>query len=179
MEYKFCPFCAKTLQPRWDDGRQRLYCERCQQVHYRNPTIGVAVVLIETNQLLLVRRAGSYAGMWCIPCGYVEHGEDVRQAARREFQEETGLEVEIGPVLAVHSNFHDFENQTVGVWFWGTRQGGRLKAGSDAEAVEFFPVEALPQPMAFPTDLMVCAKLQRCLAAGDPAPWLDSCWSQD
>lgn len=154
--------------------KHRPYCERCRRTLYRNPTVGVAVVLVENNRLLLVRRSGSYAGAWCIPCGHVERDEEVRAAAQREFKEETGLDIAVGPVFAVHSNFHDAENPTVGRWFWGEQTGGTLQAGSDASDVGFFSLDELPQAMAFPTDRIVCKKIKRCLECNDLAMWLAS-----
>jgi ADP-ribose pyrophosphatase YjhB (NUDIX family) len=90
----------------------------------------------------------------------VEWGEDVREAAIREFLEETGLEVELGEVLTVHSNFHAPERLTVGIWFAGRVVGGALKPGDDLEQVAFYPLRAPPEPMAFPTDALVLMELQ-------------------
>ena len=130
-------------------------------MQYKNPTVGVAVIILREGRLLLIKRRGSYDGMWCIPCGHVEWDEDIRLCARRELKEETGLDVELGPAFDVHSNFHDPEHQTVGVWFLGRLIGGQLQPGSDAREGDFFALEALPERMAFPTDLLICEKLRK------------------
>lgn len=160
--FQFCPKCGERLEFRPQAGQSRLCCLGCGFIFYRNPAVGVAVVLLKERQILLGRRArGQYQGKWCIPCGYVEWGEEVRAAARREFLEETGLDVEIGPVYAVHSNFHNPESLTVGIWFRGSLIGGALQAGDDLDMVGYFPLDALPEPLAFPTDLLVLEQLRQ------------------
>jgi len=157
-----------------EDNKQNPYCNHCHVVHYQNPAVGVAVILIEQeNRLLLVKRSGSYKGMWCIPCGYVEWDEDVKAAAKREFNEETGLKVDIGPVFTTLSNFHDLSKQTVGIWFWGKRMDGTLMAGSDAEQARFFPLDNLPDQnqMAFPTDIIVCNQLKQYVKSNRFPTW--------
>jgi ADP-ribose pyrophosphatase YjhB (NUDIX family) len=91
----------------------------------------------------------------------VEWGEDVKEAAAREFLEETGLHLEVGEVLAVHSNFHDPERLTVGIWFAGQVTGGVLQAANDLDKVAFFPLSAPPARVAFPTDRLVVRELSQ------------------
>lgn len=154
----FCPRCGAAWSP--PAAGSILTCASCGEITYRNPAVGVAVVVVDGGRVLLGRRCrGRYAGSWCIPCGYVEWGEGVRDAARREFREETGLAVELGAIAAVHSNFHDPDKLTVGIWFHGSVSGDEPRAGDDLDEVGYFALDALP-PLAFPTDAVVLADLR-------------------
>jgi 8-oxo-dGTP diphosphatase len=160
--YQYCPCCGTGFIRQGLHGRERLVCPACQFIFWQNPVVGVAVIVLQDNCVVLARRArGVYKGAWCIPCGYVEYDEDVRQAAQREFQEETGLLVEVGAVYAVHSNFHNPASHSVGIWFRGTVLGGTLRPDDDVDQVAYIPLQDLPDNLAFPTDRLVLAQLQR------------------
>jgi hypothetical protein len=60
----------------------------------------------------------------------------------------------------VHSNFHDVAQHTVGIWFRGRVTAGALRAGDDVDAVGWYHLDALPGPLAFPTDALVVDQLR-------------------
>ena len=111
------------------------------------------MVFDDDGRLLMVRRGpnATRSGLWSIPAGFVDYGEEIRTAAARELLEETGLEAEVGDVVFSASNFHDPAKLTVGIWFSGKVTGGTLEAGDDADAVGWFDLDDLP-PLAFSTD---------------------------
>ena len=161
-EFKFCPMCSTELAVRQLGGRDRRVCPACGYIHWRNPGVGAAVLVRDQEgRVLLIRRApgSTKPGLWAIPAGYVDYGEDVRQAARREMREETGLVVEVGEAVFVASNFHDPGKLTVGIWFAGTVTGGTLEAGDDADDAGYFALDDLP-PLAFETDVALLDSLR-------------------
>ena len=139
-----------------------MVCPDCGWVHFRDPAVGAAVVVFDAHDRLLMVERGPHStqpGRWCIPAGYVDYGEDVRQAAARELLEETGLEAHIGDVVQVLSNFHDPAKLSVGVWFIGRITGGTLRAGDDAADVGWFALDDLPD-LAFDTDRVLIERIR-------------------
>jgi 8-oxo-dGTP diphosphatase len=166
QRFSFCPKCGGRLGYSRTGERKRLVCVDCGYIMYENPIVGVAAIVVEGDKILLGRRAvgATYSGLWCIPCGYVEYDEDVRDAIRREFLEETGLVIELDGVFTVLSNWHNPDVHTVGVWFRARAVGGTIQPGDDIDAVDYFSLKA-PPPLAFPTDERV---LEALLAADFP-----------
>lgn len=157
----FCPQCGMALVF-WPRTAQRHpFCSGCGYVRYRNPVAGVAVVVRDDEGKVLMgqRDRGEYSGLWCIPCGYVEWDEDIRSAAVREFEEETGLVVRLTGLVAVHSNFHNPKLHTVGTWFAGEVTGGHLHPKDGEFRALGYKDPAAPPPLAFPTDAVVLADL--------------------
>ncbi len=162
QRFFYCPLCGGKLAYRLYDDRQRLTCQQCNYILYENPIVGVAAIVCnDKGELLLGRRSGvSYDGLWCIPCGYLEYDEDVYAGVKREFREETSLDIDIVKVFSVQSNFHDPKRHTVGIWFLAEVVGGRLQAGDDLDQVRYFALDN-PPPLAFPTDKVVIDLLRR------------------
>jgi len=98
--------------------------------------------------IVLIQRKNPPYG-WAIPGGFVDVGESVEDAARREMKEEVSLDVEITGLLGVYSRpDRDPRGHTVTIIYTGEAAGIPV-AADDAKAVGCFTQENLPGPMAF------------------------------
>jgi 8-oxo-dGTP diphosphatase len=110
---------------------------------HRIPCVG-AVVHDEQGRLLLVRRANPPgAGLWSIPGGKVEPGENDAAAVVREVAEETGLDVVAGPAVGQVERPAPGGGVFVITDLVCRPAGGRLRAGDDAADAAWFTAEAL------------------------------------
>jgi mutator protein MutT len=112
------------------------------------PIVGVGAVIVNDGRVVLVkRRYEPLAGRWSLPGGTLELGETLEAGVAREMREETGLDVEVGPVIEVFDRILLDDERRVRYHFvlvdylcWP--MAGELRAGSDVdEAVLVDPGE--------------------------------------
>ncbi len=110
------------------------------------PTVDM---IIEKNKgVVLVKRRFPPLG-WAIPGGFVEYGETVETAARREAKEETGLTLVGMKQFHVYSDpKRDPRQHTIATVFT-SRGKGTVKGGDDAAEAKVFYEGRLPRPLVF------------------------------
>lgn len=115
----------------------------------RTPVLAADVIVEpEPGRVLLVRRRNPPHG-WALPGGFVEVGESLESAVRREALEETGLTLDrVVQMHAYSEPGRDPRFPTVSMIFVATARGTPV-AGDDAEQVRLFPLAALPEDLCF------------------------------
>jgi 8-oxo-dGTP diphosphatase len=98
-----------------------------------------AVVFDTAGRVLLIRRKNPpFEGQYALPGGFVDIGETVEAACRRELKEETGIEVGALTLVGVYSDpRRDPRGHTCSVAFLARVAGGEPEAGDDAAAAEW------------------------------------------
>jgi NAD+ diphosphatase len=89
--HRFCANCGQPTQAR-DAGHER-HCPACGAHHFPRTDPVVIVRVTDGARLLLGRKAEWPEGRYSVLAGYVEPGETLEDAVRREIKEEAGVEV--------------------------------------------------------------------------------------
>jgi len=145
-EFKFCPRCATPVHHEERFGRVRPVCPQCGWIHFVDPKVAAAVLVVQDGRVLLVRRVNEpFRGMWTLPAGFVNGGEDPAEAAQRECLEETGLSVRVTRVYDIVSGREHPRGADFVIVYQAEITGGEMKAEDDADAVEWFDKDHLPR----------------------------------
>jgi ADP-ribose pyrophosphatase YjhB (NUDIX family) len=120
-------------------------------VYFADPKVATAALVERDGKVLLARRAGDpQRGLWTLPAGFVDAGEDPAEAARRECLEETGLQVRITGLVSVLAGQEHPRGAHIFIVYRAEIVGGELRADDDVDQVDFFAYDDLP-PLAFKT----------------------------
>ncbi len=121
----------------------------------RNPTPTVDIIIAMRDRphrpIILIERQNEPFG-WAIPGGFVDYGEPVEAAARREAQEEVGLEVDLIEQFQVYSDpGRDPRKHTLSVVFLAEAKG-EPQAADDAKNLGIFEFWQIPANLCFDHD---------------------------
>ena len=148
--WRFCPRCGGELVPADD----HLACATCAERYWANAAPGVQGILERDGRVLLARRAlEPRRGHWDLPGGFLGETEDPADGLRREFREETGLDVE--PVELMRIDIEPYGEKHVFSVTWIVRGEGEPEPADDVDELRWFARDELPAEMAFPGQVEV------------------------
>jgi 8-oxo-dGTP diphosphatase len=113
--------------------------------------------------LLIERNQAPFRGRWALPGGFVDVGETLEEAARRELQEETGLsKIYLEQLFTFGAVDRDPREHVVSVAYYALVRMAdhQVQAASDAKAASWFPIQRLPG-LAFDHAEILAVALQR------------------
>jgi 8-oxo-dGTP diphosphatase len=128
--YLACPSCGERVQT------------------YRNPIPTVDIIIEYGNGIVLIERKNDPQG-WALPGGFVDYGETLETAAKREAEEETSLIVKDLRLLGCYSDpSRDPRRHTITTVFIAKGNGTPV-AADDAKNLSIFSMDNLPAQLCF------------------------------
>ncbi len=105
----YCPRCAReTLETFHENG---LKCKECGFIYFHNTASASGGILFSTRGILLIRRAQKPGkGLFDVPGGFVNYGEQLESALKREIREELNIEITDWQYVASFPNIYRYEN---------------------------------------------------------------------
>ncbi len=125
-DYCFFPYFGNRLI---FDGNNR--CPSCGYIQNKNPFPGDSVLIANSDDEVLLGKRKGEAGLWCLPCGYIETNENFLQVGHREVFEETGLKIEIKSIINVCNNIIKTDLETLVIVLKAEVFSGDMVPGDD------------------------------------------------
>lgn len=139
--HRYCGRCGHKMHPvGWELAQQ---CKKCKHRAYPRLSPCVIVAIEKDQQLLLARNKRSTGNWYSLIAGFVEPGETLEQAVKREVKEETNLEVD--NIDYLQSQAWPFPHNLM-VGFRAQYAGGTLKIDqNELSEANWFDKNQLPE----------------------------------
>lgn len=149
---RYCPRCGQEMGVEERQGRLRPVCPACNFTIFVDPKLAVAVIIDTDDGIVMQRRKIDPGhGKWTFPSGFVDRGEDLQSAARREVQEEVEIVVDDLELLDIYSE----PGETVALVVYIARVPGAEPApGDESDQVAVVNPRTLPE-LAFARDARI------------------------
>lgn len=152
----YCPLCGTELGRTTVEGRDRRFCDACEEVVWRNPAPTAGVAVRDGDRVLMAERAPPREGWWTVPGGFLEHDEPAPVGAARELAEETNVSVDPADLrlLATHHKHRSEGVSTLVIRYVVDREAttGEPVAGSDVIDAEFRTLASLDDVNVHPAN---------------------------
>lgn len=150
--YKFCPLCRGEFEKKrlLENEPRRLVCKDCRFIFYLDPKL-VACTIAETPRGIVLQRRNKNPrkGYWVLPGGFVDRGETLEEAAKREFFEETGL---ISTIDSLLGNYSYPGEANIIIVYQSRITGGIIRPCHESMSIDEFKREDIPwDRLAFDT----------------------------
>jgi len=165
---RYCGSCGEKTVEQYEEFA--MLCPSCGQRSYPRLTPAVIMAVTAGNEMLLGRSRHFPSGMYSTLAGFVEPGESLEDAVRREVLEETGIAV--GGIRYFGSQPWPFPNSLM-IGFFAEASGSRAICLNDGELEDarWFPVDDLP---SLPDSISIARRLIDAFLAnpgGEQAPY--------
>ena len=143
-----CPRCGNEPQVAFP---RSITCPHCGYAAFYNPKpVACALPQTRSGEIWLLRRGfAPNVGKWSMPGGFVDLGESVEDAAKREVMEEMAVEIELIGLVGVYSRAQD---RTVVVVYAASTWGTPSQTEEALEVRAFAPNQIPWQTLAFWSD---------------------------
>jgi 8-oxo-dGTP diphosphatase len=129
------------------------------KMKFKKPSVTADIIAIKKDRIILVKRNHDpFKGYWALPGGFLEVDKEcIKETAKRELQEETGLNVKLDDLILLGESSNpkrDPRGHIVSIHYVAKKYTGKLKAGDDAKEVRYFPLYMLPK-LAFDHETII------------------------
>ena len=146
---KYCPHCGSNRFKA--QSLKELKCEECGFRFFTNSAAAVALIIENARgEIMLTRRAEDpWRGMLDLPGGFVDPGEALEDAARREIAEELGIEIDTLTYIGSSPNKYIFSKyliETTDAGFVATTHAdlSAIRPMDDVSAIEWYAPHQVP-----------------------------------
>ncbi|HEX5797480.1 MAG TPA: NUDIX hydrolase [Candidatus Saccharimonadales bacterium] len=118
------------------------------------PSVGIGVLINKDGKFLFGRRIGKHGhGTWSVPGGFLEHGEEFEECAKREVLEETNIKIKNIRLLTVVNNiFHDENSHSITIFMFSDWLSSEPKVTEPDKFIniDWYDLKSLPKPLFLP-----------------------------